>query len=100
MIKGLDVDNDAMRLSDYLQNQITKLGVEIRLGKEFTPSAIGEINPDAIMLAPGGIPTVPEIPGMARRRVKASPGASPMFLPAFTARLRTQVKKRKRNLTT
>jgi 2,4-dienoyl-CoA reductase (NADPH2) len=69
MIKGLDVDSDAMLLSDYLQNQITKLGVDIRLGKEFSSSEIPEINPDAIILAPGGIPTVPEIPGMARGNV-------------------------------
>ena len=69
MIKGLDVDSDATLLSDYLQYQITRLGVDIRLGREFTPSAIHEINPDAIILAPGGIPTVPEIPGMARRNV-------------------------------
>ena len=74
MIKGLDVDSDAMILSDYLQNQITRLGVEIRLGKEFDPSAIREINPDAIILAPGGIPTVPEIAGMARRNVVSIDG--------------------------
>jgi 2,4-dienoyl-CoA reductase (NADPH2) len=69
MIKGLDVDSDAMTLSDYLQNQITRLGVDIRLGQEFHPSAIREINPDAVILAPGGVPTVPEIPGMARGKV-------------------------------
>lgn len=66
LIKGLDVDGDAMQVSDYLQNQIERLGVEIRLGKEFTPADIREMHPDSILLAPGGVPAVPEIPGMDR----------------------------------
>ena len=69
LIKGLDVDSDAMILSDYLHNQINRLGVEIRLGQEFHPSAIREIHPDVVILAPGGVPTAPEIPGIARDNV-------------------------------
>ncbi len=64
MIKGLDADVDAMDLAGYLERQITGLGVEIRLGQEFNPSIIPEMKPDAVVLATGGIPTVPEIPGM------------------------------------
>jgi 2,4-dienoyl-CoA reductase (NADPH2) len=69
LIRGLDVDSDVMILADYLKNQITRLGVQTRLGKEFNPSVIREINPDAILLAPGGVPTVPQIPGMNRSNV-------------------------------
>jgi 2,4-dienoyl-CoA reductase (NADPH2) len=64
MIKGLEADRDVMTLADYLKNQITKLGVNIRLGQEFNPSLIPGINPDAVILATGGIPTAPEIPGI------------------------------------
>jgi 2,4-dienoyl-CoA reductase (NADPH2) len=64
MIKGLDADRDVMTLAEYLENQITKLGVNIRLGQEFNPSLIPEVNPDAVILATGGVPTVPEIPGI------------------------------------
>jgi 2,4-dienoyl-CoA reductase (NADPH2) len=64
MIKGLEADCDVMTLADYLENQIAKLGVNIRLGEEFNPSLIPEVNPDAVILATGGIPTVPEIPGI------------------------------------
>lgn len=64
MIKGLDADVDAMDLADYLEKQITKLGVEIRLGLEFNPSIIPDIKPDTVVLAPGGIPAVPDIPGL------------------------------------
>lgn len=69
LIRGLNVDSDATALADYMKRQITRLGVEIRLGKEFDPSAIGEINPDAVILATGGIPTSPAIPGMNRNNV-------------------------------
>ena len=64
LIRGLDVDSDAMALADYLKSQITRLGVQIRLGQEFNPSNIAETNPDAILLATGGIPAVPQIPGI------------------------------------
>jgi 2,4-dienoyl-CoA reductase (NADPH2) len=69
LIKGFDVDSDVMILADYLNNQITKLGVNIRLGEDFAPSSIREINPDAVILATGGIPTVPEIAGINRSNV-------------------------------
>jgi 2,4-dienoyl-CoA reductase (NADPH2) len=69
MIKGLDVDRDVTRLSAYLENQIIKLGVKIRLGEEFKPSLISEIKPDAVILATGGIPAVPQIRGVNRGNV-------------------------------
>jgi len=64
MIKGLDVDRDVTRLSAYLEEQIVKLGVKIRLEEEFNPSLISETKPDAVILATGGIPTVPQIKGV------------------------------------
>jgi len=69
LIKGLDVDSDAMVLADYLKNQITKLGVNIRLGEEFRPSVIQNMDPDTVILATGGVPTVPEIQGVNRSNV-------------------------------
>ncbi len=69
LIKGLDVDADVMVLADYLARQIIKLGVEIRLGREFDPSLIADEHPDAVILAPGGVPTVPDIPGIDSSRV-------------------------------
>jgi 2,4-dienoyl-CoA reductase (NADPH2) len=69
LIRGLDVDSDVMVLADYLIRQITKLGVHIRLGQEFDPSMIREREPDAIILATGGVPTMPEIPGINRGNV-------------------------------
>jgi 2,4-dienoyl-CoA reductase (NADPH2) len=64
VIKGNDTDTDANILVKYLKAQITKLGVKIRLGKEFTPVLTGRIKPDAVILATGGITVIPEIPGI------------------------------------
>ena len=69
LIKGPDVDEDAMDLVDYLKDQITRLGVDIRLGQEFLPSDIPEIKPDAVILAAGRVPVVPEIPGLKENAV-------------------------------
>jgi 2,4-dienoyl-CoA reductase (NADPH2) len=64
LIRGLDVDFDATIVADYLKNQITKLGVDVRLGQEFIPGVIQEIKPDAVILATGGVATVPDIRGI------------------------------------
>lgn len=69
VIKGLDVDSDAMLLVAYLENQIAKLGVKIRLKEEFDPSLLPEISPDVVILATGGVPAVPQIKGINRSNV-------------------------------
>ena len=53
----------------YLKTQITKLGVNIKLGKAFDPSSISETKPDVVLVATGGIPVMPEIPGIQSRNV-------------------------------
>lgn len=69
MIKGRDVDYDVMILVEYMKKQIIKLGVNIRLGKEFGPSVVHEIDPDTVILATGRIPTVPKIDGIDKSNV-------------------------------
>ncbi len=56
----------------YLKTQITKLGVNIKLGKAFDSSAIGEIKPDVVLVATGGTPVMPEIPGIQSRNVTST----------------------------
>jgi 2,4-dienoyl-CoA reductase (NADPH2) len=68
MVKGTEVE-DLPAMSSYLENQIKKLGVNIRLGEEFTPVVADEIKPDVVILATGGISFVPEIPGIYGRNV-------------------------------
>jgi NADPH-dependent 2,4-dienoyl-CoA reductase/sulfur reductase-like enzyme len=62
-----------MEFVRYLQRQVTKMGIDIRTGKEFDLSLIEELKPDAVIVAMGGIPTVPEIPGINRRNVVSVP---------------------------
>ncbi|MFC1929606.1 FAD-dependent oxidoreductase [Chloroflexota bacterium] len=60
-------ENEA--LNKYLSTQIKKLGVKIELGKEVNSTIIDEIKPDAIVLATGATPVLPNIPGIDRDNV-------------------------------
>lgn len=71
MVKGFERE-DLVGLVRYLKTQITKLGVEVRLGKEVSRSLIEEIKPDVLIIAAGGIHNVPELPGINRRNVVTS----------------------------
>ena len=68
IVKGTELE-DLPAMTRYLERQITNLGVKINLGKEATLSVIEELKPDAVILATGGIPAVPKIPGIDRRNV-------------------------------
>jgi 2,4-dienoyl-CoA reductase (NADPH2) len=63
LVKGIEIE-PLPKLIRYLKNQISKLGVSINLGNEVNESVVEEIKPDAVVLATGGIPTAPEIPGI------------------------------------
>ena len=55
---------DLARLTEYLADQLTKAGVDIRLNVEVTPEVIREEKPDAVIMAVGGIPIIPDVPGV------------------------------------
>ncbi|MFH1481365.1 MAG: NAD(P)/FAD-dependent oxidoreductase, partial [Pseudomonadota bacterium] len=55
--------------SNYLTRQVQKLGVKIELGKEVTPSVVGSLNPDVLIMAVGAIPIVPDIVGIEKDHV-------------------------------
>jgi 2,4-dienoyl-CoA reductase-like NADH-dependent reductase (Old Yellow Enzyme family)/thioredoxin reductase len=52
-----------------LTAQINKLGVEVHLGSNVTPDLLSAIKPDAVVIATGNIPIVPDIPGVRRANV-------------------------------
>ncbi len=56
-------------LIQYFSAQMKKLGVTIQLGREATPVLIMEMKPEAIIIATGARPIVPEIEGIERRNV-------------------------------
>lgn len=69
LIKGLELE-DLPDLVRYLQGQVAKNGVKVVLGKEATVASIRAMNPDAVILATGGVLTSPELSGTAKAKRK------------------------------
>ena len=53
----------------YLSTQLKKLTVDIRLGEEYTADRIENDKPDAVIIATGAAPIIPDIPGIAGQNV-------------------------------
>jgi 2,4-dienoyl-CoA reductase-like NADH-dependent reductase (Old Yellow Enzyme family)/thioredoxin reductase len=51
------------QVTRYLSTQITKLGVNIKLGTEATADLLLQDNPDAVVLATGSTPYILQVPG-------------------------------------
>ena len=54
---------------NYLVGQLKKAGVETRLNTESSSGLISKSQPDAVIIATGGIPLIPDIPGIRSRNV-------------------------------
>jgi 2,4-dienoyl-CoA reductase (NADPH2) len=57
----------------YYKTQLNKLGVRVVLGMEVNEALIEQIKPDVVIIAIGGKPTVPEVPGVNGRNVLTAP---------------------------
>jgi 2,4-dienoyl-CoA reductase (NADPH2) len=68
LVKGTELE-DLPAMVKYFQRQLKKLGVKTVLGKVITPADIEIIKPNAVIVAGGGIPAVPDIPGINRPNV-------------------------------
>ena len=75
-----DYKQDMRRYRDYLQTQIKKSTVEVRLNTEATPEMVKELEPEALIIALGAETTTPPIPGVehARQAVEAYPDLDKM----------------------
>ena len=60
---------DLGKLLTYLNVQVTKAGVKVVLNKEATPKAVKKFAPDAVIVAVGSTPSVPDIPGIQGKNV-------------------------------
>lgn len=56
-------------LNRYLASQLEKSAVQVRLGIEVTPELVEQEKPDAVILAAGSVPLIPEIPGINSGKV-------------------------------
>jgi len=58
---------------NYLKNAVKKAGVKVELGKEASADIIKKEKPDAVVLATGSTPILPDIPGINRKNgIKAA----------------------------
>jgi len=59
-------------LIDYLTTQMAKGGIDVRIGTEATVELMSEARPDAVVLAAGITPDMPDIAGIDRANVVAA----------------------------
>lgn len=71
MVKGMEIE-DLPAIVRYLKHEITRLGVKIKRGQELTGREAAEIKPDVLIVACGGISTLPDIPGIDKGIVISS----------------------------
>ena len=48
----------------YLSKQLEKLGVKVNLGEKVTSATVERERPDAVVVAAGAIPIIPDVPGI------------------------------------
>jgi 2,4-dienoyl-CoA reductase (NADPH2) len=68
MVKGFEIE-DLRDFLRFFRTQVKKTGVKVKLHKEFTPALLAAEKPDALVLAAGGNPTLPDVPGVEGRNV-------------------------------
>ena len=57
--------DDMRKFRDHLANRVYRAGVDVKLGVTVTRETIEKFAPDAVILAIGGRPVAPRIPGLA-----------------------------------
>jgi 2,4-dienoyl-CoA reductase (NADPH2) len=68
LLKDIETD-ELLALIKYLDRQMTKAGVTVRLNTEATPALIAQLKPDVLILAAGGIDSSMAIPGVNVKNV-------------------------------
>jgi len=71
LVKGTEIF-DIPGLVEYLKGQMSKRGVKVKLGEEYSASVNDSVRPDAVVIAAGGLPAVLDIPGITGKNVVSS----------------------------
>jgi len=53
----------------YQEGQMRRLPIEVKLNTEVSPAFVEKMKPDVVIIATGGTPRTPDIPGVNRRNV-------------------------------
>lgn len=69
-LRRLPHNDDFAEIVRYLSRQLKSTGVRIETGCAATPSMVYQESPDSVILATGGRPYVPELPGAGASLVK------------------------------
>lgn len=62
MVKGTEME-DFPAFVRYFKVQLKKLGVQVKLRQEVNEALVKKVQPDVLIVAAGGVATIPEIPG-------------------------------------
>lgn len=73
LVKGTTIE-DVPLLIKYLHGQLIRHGVTVATGRRATPQTILSYQPDAVIIATGGRPVTPEIPGINSKKVLSMEG--------------------------
>ncbi len=65
MVLGAVLNKELEPLVKWMRAQIKRLPIEVRMRTEVTPALLEGIKPDIVILAAGGKPIIPEIPGIS-----------------------------------
>jgi 2,4-dienoyl-CoA reductase (NADPH2) len=68
MVKGFEIE-ELPKFLKFFRTQVKKNGVKVKLHKQFDDSALSKEKPDALIVAAGGVPTKPDVPGYELRNV-------------------------------
>ena len=68
MVKGFKTE-DVREVIWFLRRQVKKYGVDVHLGKEIDAASIAAVRPDVVVVAAGGEPTLPDVPGIDGKNV-------------------------------
>lgn len=60
---------DDARLLDWYRTELQELQIEVNLNREVTPETVLEQNPDAVVVATGSTPALPDVPGIEEEKV-------------------------------
>ena len=61
---AMELKQDMKDYLAYISRAVVKSGADIRLNTEATPEIISKLNPDALIIAVGAEPYIPDIPGV------------------------------------
>ncbi len=71
MLKDIETD-ELIAVIRYMERQIRKAGVTVKLNTEVTPVLIAELKQDVVVIAAGGVDSAMDIPGVNGRNVVTS----------------------------